>query len=92
METHDEQTGTALRVGPNTVVVKVNNRNVSFTEDKVTGKVIKATAIAQGVPIQLDFHLFEVKPNQPLKQIRDDETVTLHIGEQFRATAPDDNS
>ena len=75
-----------------TIVVKVNNREVSFTEHKVTGAAIKSTAISQGVPIQQDFQLFEVKHGEPLKPIRDDETVNLHENQQFRATAPDDNS
>jgi hypothetical protein len=72
--------------------VKVNNREVKFTEHKVTGAVIKSTAISQCVPIQQDFHLFEVKHGEPLKPIADDQVVTLHEGEHFRATAPDDNS
>jgi hypothetical protein len=75
-----------------TIVVKVNGRDVSFKEHKVTGAEIKSTAISQGVPIQQDFRLFEVRPGHPLKEIRDDEVVNLHEREQFRATAPDDNS
>lgn len=75
-----------------TIVVKVNNRDVTFTEHKITGAVIKSTAIAQGVPIQQDFQLFEVKHGEPLKPIRDDQPVNLHEHQQFRATAPDDNS
>jgi hypothetical protein len=75
-----------------TIIVKVNNRDVSFIEHRVTGADIKSTAISQGVPIQQDFQLFEVRHGEPLKPIRDDESVNLHEGEQFRATAPDDNS
>ena len=75
-----------------TIVVKVNNRDVVFQKRQVTGAEIKSTAISQGVPIQQDFQLFEVRPAFPLKPIRDDEVVNLQGGEQFRATAPDDNS
>lgn len=75
-----------------TITVTVNNRPVEFIEHKATGYEIKATAIAQEVPIQQDFSLFEVKHDEPLKPIRDDEVVNLHKGQEFRATAPDDNS
>lgn len=74
------------------LTVKVNNRAVTFSEHKVNGSVIKSTAISQGVPIQQDFQLFEVRHGEPLKPIGDDQVVTLHEGEEFRATAPDDNS
>jgi Multiubiquitin len=74
------------------VEVKVNNKHVKFTEHQVTGAVIKSTAIAQGVAIQMDFQLFRIIHGQPLKEIRDDEHVNLHECEAFRATAPDDTS
>jgi hypothetical protein len=75
-----------------TIVVKVNNKDVSFIDHRVTGAQIKSRAISQGVPIQQDFQLFEVRHGAPLKPIPDDEIVSLHNGEQFRATAPDDQS
>lgn len=75
-----------------TVSITVNERPVNFSEHKATGLEIKQTAIKQGVAIQADFVLFEVKGNAPLKQIGDCDTVTLHKGQVFRATAPDDNS
>lgn len=74
------------------VTVTVNGREVTFTEHKATGLQVKKTAIAQGVPIQIDFALFEVKGSGSLKQIGDDEVVTLHNHQSFRAVAPDDNS
>lgn len=77
---------------PKTITVTVNERPVTFSQHKVTGLEIKQTAIKQGVGIQEDFVLFEVKGNSSLKQVGDCETVTLHEGQQFRATAPDDNS
>jgi Multiubiquitin len=74
------------------VTVTVNGRAVTFTDHKATGLEIKTTAVRQGVPIQTDFVLFEVKGGQPLKQVGDQETVTLHKNQAFRAVAPDDNS
>ena len=85
-----EQVQTPVRV--KVITVKVNNRSVEFDTQKATGAVIKGTAIKQGVPIQQDFQLFEVRPGGPLKPIADDETVNLNDKEEFRATAPDDNS
>lgn len=75
-----------------TVTVKVNNHPVTFQDHKVTGLEIKQTAIQQGVAIQEDFNLFRVKGGGKLDPIADGETVTLHKDEEFRATAPDDNS
>jgi hypothetical protein len=74
------------------VTVSVNGRPVRFTDRKVTGLEIKTTAIAQGVSIQKDFALFEVKGGGKLKQIGDHETVELNKNQEFRAVAPDDNS
>lgn len=75
-----------------TVVVTVNNRSVTFQERHVTGAQIKETAIQQGVPIQIDFALFEEKGPKNLKQIGDAEKVSLHQDQRFKAVAPDDNS
>jgi hypothetical protein len=74
-----------------TVTVSVNNRSVTFEDNKATGMKIKETAISQGVPIQADFALFEEKGGN-LKPVGDSETVTLHPNQRFRAVAPDDNS
>jgi hypothetical protein len=74
------------------VTVTVNGRPVTFTDHKVTGLEIKTTAIRQGVSIQTDFALFEVKGGGHLKQVGDQETVTLNKNQAFRAVAPDDNS
>ncbi|MDB9515017.1 multiubiquitin domain-containing protein [Kamptonema animale CS-326] len=78
--------------GAKPVTVTVNSRPVTFSEHKVTGLEIKQAAIKQGVSIQKDFVLFEVKDNDSLNQIGDCDTVTLHKEQVFRATAPDDNS
>lgn len=76
---------------PKTITVQVNEKPVSFSVHKTSGLQIKETAINQGVSIQIDFNLFEVEGNN-LKPIRDDEEVTLHPHENFRAVTSDDNS
>jgi hypothetical protein len=78
--------------GRRVVTVSVNARPVVFEEHRQTGASVKSTAIAQGVPIQQDFALFEVKGQGRLIPVMDDEQVTLHPRQQFRAVAPDDNS
>jgi hypothetical protein len=63
-----------------------------FNERKATGAEIKTTAIGQGVPIQPDFALFELREHGVLKPVGDRDQVTLHPNQKFRAVAPDDNS
>lgn len=77
---------------PHTVTVSVNGRQITFKQHAVSGMDIKQTAIAQGVPIQPDFVLFELKPGDRQKQVLNDEVVHLHPGQEFSAVAPDDNS
>ena len=74
-----------------TVVVTVNNRNVTFETAEATGSAIKVAAIAQGVSIQRDFALFLVT-GSVLRPVGDSESIHLHERQQFRAVAPDDNS
>jgi hypothetical protein len=74
------------------ITVSVNERKVVFHQHEATGAEIKATAIAQGVPIQPDFNLFEVEGHGTLKPVGDHDKITLHEHEKFRAVAPDDNS
>ena len=81
-----------LEKKPKTITVTLNERPVTFSKHEVTGLEIKQAAIKQGIAIQEDFVLFEVKCDSSLKQIGDCETITLHEGQRFRATAPDDNS
>ena len=75
-----------------TLTVSVNDNPVVFVQAKVTGLEIKKTAIQQGVDIQEDFVLFDVKPNSSLDKIGDNDSLTLEDGQIFRATAPDDYS
>lgn len=74
------------------VTVTVNNNPVTFQDHKATGLEIKQTAIQQGVAIQVSFNLFRIKGNGQLDPIGDNEVVTLHPNEKFRATTADDNS
>jgi hypothetical protein len=72
--------------------VTVNNHEVVFQERHVTGAEIKSTAISQGVAIQQDFVLYEVKGHGRLELIEDGDRVTLHPNQEFRALTPDDTS
>lgn len=74
-----------------TITVNVNNNPVAFTEHEVTGLQIKEAAINQGVGIQLDFNLFEIKGGK-LNPVSDVQVAHLHKGQEFRAVTPDDNS
>jgi|GEM_PF-1460618 len=88
-DTQASQHGKPVR----TITVTVNRHPVVFEEHKTTGAGIKTTAIAQSVPhIQQNFILSEVKGPGHLKPVGDADPVTLHEGQSFRATAPDDNS
>lgn len=73
------------------ISIMVNNKEVSFQDHQVTGAELKATAVSQGVGIQIDFALFEKKGGN-LKPIGDDEKITIHPNQVFVAVAPDDNS
>lgn len=75
-----------------TVTVTVNNRTVELDRHRVTGLEIKQAAIAQGVPIQLDFQLAEIRPNGENQIIGDGDVVTVTQHSKFVATAADDNS
>jgi hypothetical protein len=77
---------------PKPITVEVNSRPVTLEDHKATGSEIKAAAIAQGVAIQQDFALFEVKGQGQLKAVGDNDEVTLNKNSKFRAVAPDDNS
>lgn len=74
------------------ITVSINGQRVVFHERKATGAEIKATAIAAGLQIQADFVVFEVKGDDDLVQVGDDEPVTLHEHQKFRIVAPDDTS
>ncbi|KUZ69300.1 hypothetical protein WI38_15865 [Burkholderia ubonensis] len=77
---------------PVSIAVEVNDERVVLNERRVTGSQIKATAIAQAVPIQLSFQLILKRPGEASKVIGDDEAVTVHDGMVFKAIPADDNS
>jgi hypothetical protein len=74
------------------ITVLVNEKPVQFEQRKIAGRLLKETAIAQGIQIQPDFVLYEVKGQGKLKSIGDDDEVTLNDNDKYRAVAPDDNS
>lgn len=85
--------GPVFRSRITSITVKVNNRPVRFTKRRVTGLEIKQAAIAQGVPIDLQFVLYQMTPSGDLGPvIRDHQSVLLRKCDQFRCIAPDDNS
>lgn len=71
--------------------IQVNNRPVSLPDHKTTGLAIKQAAVAQGVAIKTSFALFRVTGHEE-HQVRDDERITVHDGEQFKCVDDDDNS
>ena len=77
---------------PHPVEVTVNERPVTLPDRTATGLEIKQAAIAQGVPIQLDFVLQQELPNGQHKVIGDHDDVKLHPRDRFTAIADDDNS
>lgn len=77
---------------PHPVEVTVNERPVTLSDQTATGLEIKQAAIAQGVPIQLDFVLQQELPNGQHKVIGDHDDVKLHPRDRFTAIADDDNS
>lgn len=73
------------------VTISVNNRPVKIEGPRVSGMQIKQAAIAQGVEIQLDFQLAEIKHGEQ-HIIGDDDYVAVNKHSEFVATAGDDNS
>ena len=73
------------------VVILVNGKHVKIMGPKGTGLQIKQAAIDQGVPIRLDFLLYQELPGGN-KQVLDDQKVRVRRGDRFLAIANDDNS
>lgn len=75
------------------VTVTVNTKPVVLDSHRVTGLQIKQAAIAQGVDIELDFHLvLEAHDGHPARRIRDDEAITVTKHSVFSANDGDDDS
>ena len=80
--------------GPQThpVEITVNTRPVALAGPRTTGLAIKEAAIAQGVPIHLDFILSEEIGPKKTRLVRDGDEVTIHPHSKFVAIPNDDNS
>ncbi len=75
----------------NSISILVNDKSVTLTEKHTTGLGIKQAAVDQSVAIQIDFNLFRIDGNKQ-HPVGDNDKVTVHEGERFRAVAGDDNS
>jgi hypothetical protein len=75
-----------------TVVVLVNEKKVRLVGEVQTGKTIKVAAIAQGVPIQLDFVLSIERGGGRTELVPDDKTIKVKEHDRFLAIPNDDNS
>ena len=77
---------------PHPITVQVNERPVALPTNHVTGLDIKNAAIAQAVPIQLDFVLSEELGGHKTRLIGDGDELTVNEHSRFLAIPPDDNS
>ena len=91
METH-QVTETANPGVKTTIDIEVNNWPVVLHRREVTGHDIKVAAIQQCVAIELDFLLYIVGGHGQLEPVSDNQEVTVHEHERFRAVTPDDVS
>ncbi|WP_353615666.1 multiubiquitin domain-containing protein [Leifsonia sp. ALI-44-B] len=71
--------------------VTVNRRPVTVHGAEQTGLSIKETAIAQSVPIKMDF-LLSRKDGLRFKPVGDTENIRVRKDDEFRANDGDDNS
>ncbi|MGO4299356.1 multiubiquitin domain-containing protein [Leifsonia sp. RAF41] len=71
--------------------VTVNRRPVTLHSASQTGRSVKESAIAQGVPIKIDF-LLSRKAGAKFQPVGDDESIRTHNEDEFRANDGDDNS
>ena len=76
------------------ITIKVNNKDVTMTQNQVKGIEIKQAAIDQGVDIQLSFHLKMETEGGGWTDISDDEKVNISNKHRrvFRAIEGDENS
>lgn len=77
---------------PHPVEITVNERRVVLPDNDTTGLGIKNAAIAQGVPIKIDFILQQELPNGGSRVIGDNDPVKVHPHDRFTAIDRDDNS
>ena len=75
------------------VTVAVNGEPVELPAHRVSGLEVKEAAIAQGVPIKLDFELtWEAHENQPEQNVTDDEKITVTKHSEFTAVDNEEDS
>lgn len=74
------------------VQITVNTKPVPVTRPRLTGRDIKAAAIAAGVEIDLAFQLSVRRGPRQTQIVGDDEMIAVHDGLEFIAVAGDDNS
>ena len=77
---------------PHPVEITVNERRVVLPDDDTTGLDIKKAAIAQGVPIKIDFILQQELPHGGSRVIGDNDPIKVHPRDRFTAIDRDDNS
>lgn len=78
---------------PGPITVTVNRKyQVELDKSVVTGLEVKQAAIAQGVPIQLDFKLSVEHGDGKWKVVRDEENVRVTEHTKFLAVTGDVNS
>ncbi|MDN4597592.1 hypothetical protein [Leifsonia virtsii] len=88
--THTEQVGNKAHAKD--VTVLFNKQHITLQQRRYTGIELKEAAIAQGVAIQLDFVLFEVKHNGRRDVVGDHDTVEVNKESEFAAMGNDNNS
>jgi hypothetical protein len=81
----------AEATGKPNVTIEVNKKSVEVTGPRLSGLAIKQAAISQGVSIELDFQLAEIKPNGR-DIVGDEDVISVNKNSKFVATAADDNS
>ncbi len=74
------------------ISILVNERDVRLSGATQTGLSIKQAAMAQGVPIQLDFVLSIERGGGKTELVPDNKTIRVHPHERFLAIPNDDNS
>lgn len=78
--------------GTHIVTIVVNLKPIQIAGPRVTGLEIKQAAIAQGLPITVDFSLSQIAPGPRPKVIGNDDAVTVTKNSEFTAVSDDDDS
>ena len=86
------ETTTVAEAAARPVLITVNRQGVKIAGPTASGLDIKRAAIDQGVAIELDFQLAMVGRGGAQRIVGNRDTVEVHDGSEFVATADDDNS